>query len=166
MVCPTAFRPDQVRASFVRCFASLLYTYRKYLVSATGERKKAGMLYEFRMDEFMKSMPNENAQYMAMMQQTQGMFSPRCPARHMLNLIKGSTNSSTNEKPPVQTTQPLDSSMRSSWQNAIAEGHRSSTNRGLISYPIPRIIFGVQLPQILQIHDSQATIDRLSVGVS
>jgi hypothetical protein len=73
MVCPTAFRPDQVRASFVRCFGSLLYTYRRYLVPATGDRKKAGMIYQFKMEEFMKSMPHENVQYMAMMQQTQGL---------------------------------------------------------------------------------------------
>ncbi|KAH7094763.1 AEX-3 domain-containing protein [Paraphoma chrysanthemicola] len=72
VVCPTAFRPDQVRASFVRCFASLLYTYRRFLVPATGERKKAGMLYQFKMDEFMKSQPSENVQYLATLQQTQG----------------------------------------------------------------------------------------------
>lgn len=72
MVCPSAFRPDQVRASFVRCFASLLYTYRRYLAPATGERKKAGMLYEFKMDEFMKNQPSENMQYLATLQQTQG----------------------------------------------------------------------------------------------
>jgi hypothetical protein len=71
IVCPTAFRPDQVRASFVRCFASLLYTYRRFLVPATGERKKAGMLYQFKMEEFMKSQPNENVQYLAALQQTQ-----------------------------------------------------------------------------------------------
>ncbi|PVI07764.1 DENN-domain-containing protein [Periconia macrospinosa] len=72
IVCPTAFRPDQVRASFVRCFASLLYTYRRYLVPAAGDRKKSGLLYQFKMEEFMKSMPHENMQYMQMLQQTQG----------------------------------------------------------------------------------------------
>ncbi|KAF2872680.1 dDENN domain-containing protein [Massariosphaeria phaeospora] len=72
VVCPSAFRPDQVRASFVRCFASLLYTYRRYLVGATGDQKKSGLLYHFKMDEFMKSMPHENVQYMNMLQQTQG----------------------------------------------------------------------------------------------
>ncbi|KAF2002656.1 DENN-domain-containing protein [Amniculicola lignicola CBS 123094] len=72
LVCPSAFRPDQVRASFVRCFASLLYTYRRYLVPANGERKKSGLIYQFKMDDFMKSMPHENAQYVAMLQETQG----------------------------------------------------------------------------------------------
>lgn len=71
IVCPTAFRPDQVRASFVRCFASLFYTYRRYLVPATGERKKSGMHYEFKMDEFVKSLPVENVQYITALQQTQ-----------------------------------------------------------------------------------------------
>jgi hypothetical protein len=41
------------------------------LVPATGERKKAGMLYQFKMEEFMKSQPGENVQYLAALQQTQ-----------------------------------------------------------------------------------------------
>ncbi|KAL1648682.1 hypothetical protein SLS61_006813 [Didymella pomorum] len=71
IVCPTAFRPDQVRASFVRCFASLLYTYRRYLVPATGDRKKSGMHYQFKMEEFMKNQPAENVGYLTSLQQTQ-----------------------------------------------------------------------------------------------
>lgn len=31
------------------------------------------MIYQFKMDEFMKSMPHDNLQYMAMLQQTQGL---------------------------------------------------------------------------------------------
>jgi len=72
IVCPSAFHPDQVRAAFVRCFASLLYTYRKFLLPAASDQKKAGMLYRFNIDGFMKSLPHENAEYIAMMQQTQG----------------------------------------------------------------------------------------------
>ncbi|ORY03936.1 dDENN domain-containing protein [Clohesyomyces aquaticus] len=72
IVCPTAFHPDQVRASFVRCFASLLYTYRRYMLPATGDRKKSGMVYSFKMEEFLKSLPHENAEYVRMLQQTQG----------------------------------------------------------------------------------------------
>lgn len=71
IVCPVAFRPDQVRASFVRCFASLLYTYRRYLVPSAGDQKKAGMTFQFRLDDFMKSLPSENVPYLASMQQTQ-----------------------------------------------------------------------------------------------
>jgi hypothetical protein len=64
-----------VRASFVRCFASILYTYRRYLIPAVGDRKKSGMHYQFKMDEFMKNQPGENVQYLTTLQQTQGMSS-------------------------------------------------------------------------------------------
>jgi hypothetical protein len=43
------------------------------MVPATGDRKKAGMVYQFKMDEFMKSQPNENVQYLTTLQQTQGL---------------------------------------------------------------------------------------------
>ena len=72
LVCPIAFHPDQIRAAFVRCFASLLYTYRKFLAPATGEGKKAGLIYQFNTVGFTKSLPRENAEYVAMLQQTQG----------------------------------------------------------------------------------------------
>lgn len=72
IVCPSAFHPEQVRAAFVRCFASLLYTYRKYLIPAAGPQKKSGMLYTFNMDGFLRSMPRENAEYLATLRQTQG----------------------------------------------------------------------------------------------
>ncbi|EAT87785.2 hypothetical protein SNOG_05394 [Parastagonospora nodorum SN15] len=44
----------------------------RFMVPATGERKKSGMHYQFKMDEFMKSQPSENVQYLATLQQTQG----------------------------------------------------------------------------------------------
>ncbi|KAK2803988.1 hypothetical protein FQN50_006794 [Emmonsiellopsis sp. PD_5] len=72
LVCPVAFYPEQVRAAFVRCFASLLYTYKKFLRPASGERKKAGLTYHFNMDAFLKSLPHEHAEYMSVLQQTQG----------------------------------------------------------------------------------------------
>jgi len=72
IVCPSAFHSDQVRAAFARCFASLFYTYRKFLSPAGGDQKKGGMLYRFNIDGFMNSLPHENAEYIAMMQQTQG----------------------------------------------------------------------------------------------
>jgi hypothetical protein len=43
------------------------------MIPATGDRKKAGMVYQFKMDEFMKSQPSENVQYLATLQQTQGL---------------------------------------------------------------------------------------------
>ena len=72
LICPAAFHAEQVRAAFVRCFASLFYTYRKFLSPATGEQKKAKMLYRFNMDGFLRSLPSENAEYMRVLQQTQG----------------------------------------------------------------------------------------------
>ena len=42
------------------------------MVSASGEQKKSGLIYHFKMDEFVKSLPSENVQYMALLQQTQG----------------------------------------------------------------------------------------------
>ena len=75
--CPVAFHPEQVRAAFVRCFASLLYTYKKFLRPASGDKKKAGMTYSFNMEAFLKSLPHEHAEYMAVLQQTQGKFITR-----------------------------------------------------------------------------------------
>ena len=86
IVCPSAFHPDQVHAAFVRCFASLFYTYRKFLQPATGDAKKSGLLCKFNMQGFLKSMPRENADYIVTLQQTQGaqqihdrFILPSCP---------------------------------------------------------------------------------------
>lgn len=76
LVCPSAFHADRVRAAFVRCFASLLYTYRKHLKSPTREQKTAKQIYGFDMDGFSKSLPGDMAEYVAMLKQTQGMFLP------------------------------------------------------------------------------------------
>lgn len=72
--CPVCFYPDQIRAAFVRCFASLLYTYRRFLMPATGDGKKAGKIYKFNMEGFMKSMPHECADYVKTLEQTQGIL--------------------------------------------------------------------------------------------
>lgn len=72
LVCPIAFHPDQIQAAFVRCFASLFYTYRKFLYPAIGDQKVAGKIYRFNMDGFLKSIPRESANYVQMLQQTQG----------------------------------------------------------------------------------------------
>lgn len=76
IVCPVAFNADRVRSAFVRCFASLFYTYRKSLKSPTSAQKKSGQFYSFDMDDFMKSMPADQAEYTAMLRQTQGMPPP------------------------------------------------------------------------------------------
>ncbi len=71
LVCPIAFRADQVRAAFVRCFASLFYTYRRFLHPASGDRRKAGLLYHFNMDQFLRSVPHGDSEYMHLLRQTQ-----------------------------------------------------------------------------------------------
>ncbi|KAK0639279.1 AEX-3 domain-containing protein [Cercophora newfieldiana] len=71
LVCPEAFHPDRVRAAFVRCLASLLYTYRKHLGRPTKEQKANGQLYAFDMDGFIKSLPLDQQEYARMMRETQ-----------------------------------------------------------------------------------------------
>ncbi|KAL8701151.1 MAG: hypothetical protein Q9201_005067 [Fulgogasparrea decipioides] len=71
LVCSAAFHPEQVRAAFVRCFASLFYTYRKFLQPASGDQKKAGMLFHFNTNGFLRSLPRETADYINVLQQTQ-----------------------------------------------------------------------------------------------
>jgi hypothetical protein len=77
VVCPSAFHADQVRAAFVRCFASLVYTYRRHLYPATGDQKKSGLIYRFKMDDFQKSLPHETADYIRALQDTQGQLAER-----------------------------------------------------------------------------------------
>jgi hypothetical protein len=72
LVCPAAFHADRVRAAFVRCFASLFYTYRKHLSRPTKVQKRNGQLYGFDMDGFLKSLPHEQYEYIVMLKQTQG----------------------------------------------------------------------------------------------
>ncbi|OAP55697.1 hypothetical protein AYL99_09849 [Fonsecaea erecta] len=71
IVCSAAFYPDQIRAAFVRCMASLLYTYRKFMLPATPQKKKLGAVYTFDSDAFTRSLTPDHAAYMGMLQQTQ-----------------------------------------------------------------------------------------------
>ncbi|KHO02011.1 dDENN domain protein [Metarhizium album ARSEF 1941] len=72
LVCPEAFHPDRVRAAFVRCLASLLYTYRRHLGRPTKQQKSNGQMYAFDMDGFIRSLPYDQQEYAAMMRDTQG----------------------------------------------------------------------------------------------
>lgn len=71
LVCPEAFHADRVRAAFVRCQASLLYTYRKHLGRPTKTQKKDNKLYSFDMDGFIKNLPHDQQEYGMMMRDTQ-----------------------------------------------------------------------------------------------
>lgn len=72
LVCPVAFHQDRVRAAFVRCLASLLFTYRKYLGRPSKLQKENGQLYAFDMSGFIKSLPYDQQEYANMMRETQG----------------------------------------------------------------------------------------------
>jgi hypothetical protein len=71
LVCPSAFHPDRVRAAFVRCFASLLYTYRKHLKAPNREQRKEGRIYGFDMDAFVHGCPSDVSDYVRGLTQTQ-----------------------------------------------------------------------------------------------
>ena len=89
IVCPAAFHPEQVRAAFARCFAALFYMYRKFLSPPNKEQKKSGLLYGFNMTGFLKSLPQENAEYMQVLQQTQGKYSGKYGMYLLLNMCLG-----------------------------------------------------------------------------
>ncbi|KAI0972854.1 dDENN domain-containing protein [Xylaria arbuscula] len=71
LVCPIAFNTDKIRASFARCQASLLYTYRKHLGRPSKEQKSNGQLYAFDMNGFIRSLPYDQQEYATMMKDTQ-----------------------------------------------------------------------------------------------
>lgn len=71
LVCPQAFHADRVRAAFVRCLASLLYTYRKHLGRPRKEQKANGQLYGFDMASYIRALPYDQQEYATMMKDTQ-----------------------------------------------------------------------------------------------
>lgn len=74
LVCTAAFYPDKVRAAFVRCFASLFYTYRKFLMKpGKTEKNCEPLLFKFDMNGFIKSLPSDQHTYMNMLKHTQAL---------------------------------------------------------------------------------------------
>lgn len=71
IVCSSAFYPDQIRAAFARCFASLFFTYRKYLRVPSSQQRKSGLSYKFNMDEYVRSLPQDVAEYTGALRETQ-----------------------------------------------------------------------------------------------
>jgi hypothetical protein len=71
LVCPQAFHTERVRAAFVRCLASLLYTYRKHLGRPTKQQKANGQLYAFDMAAYVRALPYDQQDYATMMKETQ-----------------------------------------------------------------------------------------------
>jgi len=71
IVCPEAFHAERVRAAFVRCQASLLYTYRKHLGRPTKEQRANGQVYAFDTEAFIRGSPHDQQDYATMMRDTQ-----------------------------------------------------------------------------------------------
>ena len=150
IVCTSAFHPDQIRAAFVRCFASLFYTYRKFMQPATGEQKKAGMLHRFNMDGFLRSLPDENAEYVAMLQQTQGeTIVDQSPDVQILQVggtnvftCQPLTNSYIFANPNLLPTPPSLFSIKSSWPKRTVAAPPFSVKRTPPFFPTHRIIYG------------------------
>ncbi len=70
---PANFSPDRIRAAFLRCFASLLYNYRKYLEPIpVGQRQSSdGQLFNFKLSAFVRSASRDTIPYMEMLAETQ-----------------------------------------------------------------------------------------------
>ncbi|KAI1841977.1 hypothetical protein JX266_011837 [Neoarthrinium moseri] len=71
LLCPASFSGEKVRASFVRFFASMLYTYRKYMGRPTKNQKSNGQMYAFDMNGFIKSLPYDQQEYATLLRDTQ-----------------------------------------------------------------------------------------------
>lgn len=116
LVCPVAFHADRVRAAFVRCLASLLYTYRKYMGRPNKQQKEAGQLYAFDMSGFIRSLPYDQQEYATMMKDTQGKQAPQelnpMVVASCADRTKLSMSSSMNESGNPRATPTTDSLMR------------------------------------------------------
>ena len=75
--CPASFFPDQIRATFVRCFASLFYTHKKFIHTITSYEEKRvnpGLARKFDTQGMIRSLGGpgyEHAEYITMLDETQ-----------------------------------------------------------------------------------------------
>lgn len=67
------FSPDRIRAAFLRCYASLLFNYRKHLepVPASQRKTAEGKLYDFKMSAFLRAASRDTTSYLEMLSETQ-----------------------------------------------------------------------------------------------
>jgi dDENN domain len=66
------FSADRIRAAFLRCFASLLYKYRKHLEPISRRQdSQDGRLYKFKLHNFLKGASREIYPYLEMLSETQ-----------------------------------------------------------------------------------------------
>ena len=69
---PANFSPDRIRAAFLRCFASLLYNYRKYMEPIPpGERSTDGKLFNFKTAAFIRGAPRDSSHFLEGLVETQ-----------------------------------------------------------------------------------------------
>ena len=71
LVCPEAFHPEQIMAAFVRTFASLFYTYRRFMIPSTHAQKSTGQQFNFNMEAFVGSLLTEHGSYITTLRETQ-----------------------------------------------------------------------------------------------
>jgi len=64
------FSPDRIRAAFLRCFAALLFNYRKYL-EPVQRKQSDGKLYDFNFAGFIRTAPRDTVPYLEMLSETQ-----------------------------------------------------------------------------------------------
>jgi len=70
---PANFSADRIRAAFLRCFASLLYNYRKHLepISNSAITPSDERLFHFKLPSFLRSASRDTFAYLEMLSETQ-----------------------------------------------------------------------------------------------
>lgn len=69
---PANFSADRIRAAFLRCFASLLYNYRKFMEPiAVGQRNSSETQFNFKVSGFVRSSSRDTNPYLEMLSETQ-----------------------------------------------------------------------------------------------
>ena len=64
------FSTDRIQAAFLRCFAALLFSYRKYL-EPVQRKSSDGKLFNFNLSAFIRTSPRDTAPYLEMLSETQ-----------------------------------------------------------------------------------------------
>jgi hypothetical protein len=123
LVCPSAFSAERVRAAFVRCMASLLYTYRKHLERPSREQKSNGQVYAFNMGGFIRSLPHDQQEYATMLRNTQGRQKsfPSLDSIQLAKLLQLLMNSFMSARRSRRRILPFGCSTRSSWPRRLED---------------------------------------------
>jgi dDENN domain len=68
------FSADRIRAAFLRCFASLLFNYRKHLEPLPPQTQNSGseaQIFNFKLAGFLRAASRDSAAYLEMLSETQ-----------------------------------------------------------------------------------------------